>query len=464
MGLKSAYELASQRVIKTRYKKPQKEPIIEFVNDFEYPGEKSTKNEFSEAFINCKNGEPLNKESGEIMPIDTISQEAESVSYDGKVREAYWSGHFFDYGGFARMNRSMAFGLSNRNVRVKLEIQPYLNHVNQATMDELERMANIDIAEDAPKIFGVTVPLNLAHAGKKIIYTMIESSDKVHPDYAGKLNLSDEIWVATEYGKKILQNSNVYPPIYVMPLGVDVSRYTPDVGYMDFGQSMKAFKFLSVFRWSYRKGYDLLLRAYLKEFSAKDDVSLLLVSRPVNTLEVNGSQRIVEDFTAIKDSIGKTENEFPHVALYTKPIKERLMPTVYNACQAFTLISRGEGFGIPYCEAAAVGLPVIASNCSGHSDFLTNENSYLVDPEGYSQAKIAGNMSRMAKLCRFYEDQMFPEFGHKSIEQIKAHMRDVYENYDKAKEKAAKLRSRIVNNYTWDMSIDRVYNRLKEIS
>lgn len=467
MGLKSAYELASQRIVAPKFEKPEKESAIpDFVTDFEYPGveELPAKKEFSDAFIDSKTGDSINKEEIQLPTGDIRVQKPETVHYDEKVREVCWSGNFLDYGGFARMNRTMAFGLSNRNVKVQLDIQPYLTHVNKATQAELQRLVDNDISPDAPKVYGVTIPLDICHTGKKIVYTMIETSEKVHPDYSGKLNLVDEIWVATEYGKKILQKSNVYPPIYVMPLGVDVERYTSDAGYMDFGPAMKGFKFLSVFRWSYRKGYDLLLKAYLEEFSSEEDVSLLLVSRPVTTPEANGSQVIVDDFTAIKGYIGKNEEDLPHVALYTKPIKERMMPKVYNSCNAFVLISRGEGCGLPYLEAAAAGLPVIASNCSGHTDFLNEDNSYLVNPEGYTEANLSGNLSRMAKLCRFYEGQLFPHFGQESIEIIKANLREVHSNYEEAKKKAEKLKNLVVNNYTWDMAVDRVYNRLKEIN
>lgn len=465
--LKSAYELASRRVIASRYKRDDEEKpfTLDFVKDFEFPGEEPEQGEYANAFIE-KDGKPQSRVQVEEQPDmgDVKMQEAETIHYDDRIREIHWNGHFLDYGGFARMNRTMVFGLSNRNVKVKVEIEPYMTHVNKATQKQLEEMANYDIAEDAPKIYGVTVPLNICHPGKKILYTMIETSEKVHPDYAGKLNLVDEIWVATEYGKKIMKSSGVYPPIHVMPLGVDVGRYCPDTGIADFGPSVKDFRFLSVFRWSYRKGYDILLRAYMEEFSADDNVSLVLVSRAVECPESVGPQKIVEDFNAFKTTIDRPEEDLPHVILYGKPIHERDMPKFYNACDAFALISRGEGFGLPYCEAGAIGLPVIASNCSGHSDFLKEDNSFLVDPDDYVTAKTNGRLARMAKLCRFYEDQVFPDFGRPAIDKVREHMRYVYENREEANQKAQKLQSLVRNNYTWGMAVDRVYQRIRDIA
>ena len=42
--------------------------------------------------------------------------------------------------------------------------------------------------------------------------------------------------------------------------------------------SSKEFVFLSVFKWEYRKGWDVLLKAYLKEFSEADRVALYLLT------------------------------------------------------------------------------------------------------------------------------------------------------------------------------------------
>ena len=44
------------------------------------------------------------------------------------------------------------------------------------------------------------------------------------------------------------------------------------------------------------------------------------------------------------------------------------------------LPTRGEGWGLPIVEAMAMGLPVIATNHSGPSAYLTGDNSYPLTP------------------------------------------------------------------------------------
>lgn len=58
------------------------------------------------------------------------------------------------------------------------------------------------------------------------------------------------------------------------------------------------------------------------------------------------------------------------------------MVALYNSCDAFVLPSRGEGWGRPYMEAMACGLPTIGTRWSGQLEFMHDENSYLIDIDG----------------------------------------------------------------------------------
>jgi glycosyltransferase involved in cell wall biosynthesis len=44
--------------------------------------------------------------------------------------------------------------------------------------------------------------------------------------------------------------------------------------------------------------------------------------------------------------------------------------SLYRSVDAFVLPSRGEGWGRPYMEAMSMGLPVIATNWSGPTEFV----------------------------------------------------------------------------------------------
>lgn len=470
--MKTAYQLANERIIAPKHpKKEQKPKGFDFIkvdefdsredktvdvvgySDGKYAPETKLIEDPEEERKKQKTEEPMN---------DVKIQQPETINFTD-IMECCFCGSTKSYSGFSKMNRNFIFGLSNRNVKVKVEDYSSSFDVNGETQKQIKFLEDIEVSPKAPKIYSMTVPSEVTYTGRKIAYTMIESCS-LHKDYYNKLNLMDELWVPTNFGKKVMQKNNIHPPIYVMPLGVDVARYKPDCGIMDFGTSMKGFKFLCVSKYSARKGFDILLRAFMEEFSNDEDVSLLLVASPLNVRAgLSGNKALIEDFTFIKNSIGKTEQDLPHVALYTKPVHERDMPKIYNSCDAFCLISRGEGFSLTVMEAAACGLPVIASNVTAHTDYLKQDNAFLVEPDGYAEVKVNGNLSEVAKLCHFYVGQTFPDFSDTGVAQTRQHMRYVFENYKEAQEKANKLRNLIINNYTWDMAIDKVYNRLRDL-
>ena len=47
--------------------------------------------------------------------------------------------------------------------------------------------------------------------------------------------------------------------------------------------------------------------------------------------------------------------------------------------KGYIALTRGEGYGLPIVEAAASGLPIIATNFSGHLEFLKPESFLPVD-------------------------------------------------------------------------------------
>jgi glycosyltransferase involved in cell wall biosynthesis len=75
---------------------------------------------------------------------------------------------------------------------------------------------------------------------------------------------------------------------------------------------------------------------------------------------------------------------------------ETEVASLYKSKKIIGLISatRGEGFGLPLLEAAVAGLPVIATNWSGHKDFLDKGEWLAVDKKliPVPSAKIDGNI------------------------------------------------------------------------
>jgi len=377
-----------------------------------------------------------------------------------KVPAVHWGGPMFDYGGYARMNRTYIIKLHAMGAVVRTIPMQTIENVNKPTSDFLRGLSNVKLSNKYPRVYGMTIPDLLAHGGMKILYTMMETSKRIHPELVDRYNMADELWVPCTWNIEVFKNSGVQVPIKLFPLGVDTGVFHPDGEKMDLPG--RTFKFLSVFGWSYRKGFDVMIQAFLEEFDKDEDVTLLLSTRFEG--QAGKKKRILDDFAHIRSLVGKPDSRLPHVSLHNGYTSDADMPKLYRSCSCFVLPSRGEGQGLPYMEAGACGLPVIASDHGGQRDFLDSEVAYMVEPDGYfTSRRTDPPFKNMAWISHFYENQEFPDYGRKAIDALRAHMRDVYGNYGEAKRKAALLRRRLEDNFDWHTCVERVYARLQQI-
>jgi glycosyltransferase involved in cell wall biosynthesis len=147
----------------------------------------------------------------------------------------------------------------------------------------------------------------------------------------------------------------------------------------------------------------------------------------------------------------------PHLVLCNSVVPDEAMPFVYSHAKAFTLLSRGEGWGLPYCEAAACGIPIIGSFHGGQAAFLREEDSFLVKPDRVVNADPSMFWSDL------YEGTRFVDYSDVVIDEAAEKMRYVYEHYTEAKQKAETCRKRITSEFTWDKSAKKMYNRIIEL-
>ncbi len=150
------------------------------------------------------------------------------------------------------------------------------------------------------------------------------------------------------------------------------------------------FEFLSIFKWEYRKGWDLLLEAYWNTFDKDDSVVLRLRTYMPpweHEKDINITHH-AEAFARQTMGVHSLDELAPVVwetgknsALLSDSLTRPDVRDLLGSADCFVLPTRGEGWGLPIAEAMAMRVPTIVSQCPGPRAYATNDNAYLIPPE-----------------------------------------------------------------------------------
>jgi glycosyltransferase involved in cell wall biosynthesis len=247
-----------------------------------------------------------------------------------------------------------------------------------------------------------------------IVRTMLEVS-KIPQAWVYKLNKMDEVWIPNKFNYNSFINSGVKrDKLFIIPSPVDFS-YSNESSIFQF-KSKKRFKFFSIFNYDvrHRKGFDILLKAYIETFSRKDDVCLVIKTK-----------NSIEDIRREYNLIGN----IPEIEIINKIIKRNELLSIYRGVNCFVLPSRGEGIGRTYLDALMMGVPIIATGWSGNTDFLNKENSFSIK---YKLVEI--EKKHFLKYPGFYGSK----WAEPDVEDLKKIMKFVYNQFSVAQKKAEK--------------------------
>ncbi len=196
--------------------------------------------------------------------------------------------------------------------------------------------------------------------GRNVVWAIFEH-DKLAPGFVNWLNHADLVWAPSAWAKNILLTHGLpATKVAVVPAGVDAEIYHPHCRPWNETQSPAKFRFLMLGKFEERKGYTQLLDAFVKAFGKNPKVELLIKGDYFIDEERKGA--MLHDFV-------KSYNA-PNIRLLTGAASQEDLFVIYNIADAFVFPSRAEGWGLPLIEAMATGLPAIATNYSGQTEFL----------------------------------------------------------------------------------------------
>ncbi len=264
-------------------------------------------------------------------------------------------------------------------------------------------------------------------------------TDRIPDSWVPELNKFDEVWVQCTFNLVTFEQSGIVRPMVLIPNFFDESQYQP-MGYKYPLRSNYSYRFLSVFDLRERKGYDILLWAYLNEFSKRDDVELVIKIRSGKTLPM------------LKDVLSRhPKNEIyrPAIQIISHMMSPFELFGLYRTCDAFVLPTRGEGWGRPFFEAMLMQMPVIGTNWSGQTDFMNEDNSYPI---------------RVDKLVPVQHNPSLK--GHywaqPSMKDLRAKMRYVQKHPKEAMKKGILARKYLLSNFSMKEAAQKVVREIEK--
>lgn len=286
-----------------------------------------------------------------------------------------------DASGYGEMQRRILLALEDLGWKITLRPFKSLNIRIQdpANAKRLQKMEGRPLPPPgSPQLFFCPAPIFTPNPNYyNIGFTMTEW-DLISQEWVAKCNSMDEVWVPSRFNYETFRACGVFPgKLHIMHLGVDANHFKP----VETPGAKQKFVFISSFELIPRKACDVLLEAFCEEFDSLEPVKLIIKAyENYGRYDPQG-----KTLSNLASHIVQKHPRAPAICLQKEIRPYPDLPALYQQADCYVSVSRGEGWNLPAMEAMACGKPVIALNWSGHTEFLTADNSFLVNVPGLEE-------------------------------------------------------------------------------
>lgn len=302
----------------------------------------------------------------------------------------------------------------------------------------------------------ITIPNEFQSVGKyNIGCTAGIESNLCKPEWIEGLNRMDINWVSSNFAKNTFENTKyerrnkktekvegfikLEKPIKVVFEGANLDIYKPitskEIKTINLEEIKESFCYLFVGHWMQgayghdRKNVGKTVKAFFETFKNQKQKPALILKASVGVASYISRDEILNRIKQIRKSVNATD--LPNVYVLNGEFSDQEMNELYNHPKVKSMISftKGEGYGRPLLEFSLTGKPIIASNWSGHTDFLKTSFTSLVGGELENVDSSAANdwlikeskwfKAHDAEIGRMLKDvyKKYKQYGVKSKQQ-----------------------------------------------
>lgn len=295
---------------------------------------------------------------------------------------------------------------------------PYSVHVTAGI--ETDRVSANWLMKTSKGIDKIIVPSNHSRAG--LVNTRYEVINK-NTREASILYCASDVTVVP------------YPVKTVEPSNLDFSTSTD-------------FNFLSIAMLGPRKNIQNTIKWFCEEFK-DENVGLILKT----SISSGGPMDKESTLNAINRAIPEGERKCKVYLLHGN-LEESEVQSLYNRedIHAYVTATHGEGYGLPVFEAACAGMPIIATDWSAHTEFLSaplKEGGKVKTKKLF--AKVDYELKEIPKTA-IWKDVLIEgsKWAYPKERSFKEQMRKVYKNYGMYKKWAEVLKLKVVEDFAED--------------
>ena len=286
----------------------------------------------------------------------------------------------------------------------------------------------------------------------------VVETDICNPKWVEACNKMNHVIVPSNFTKSVLARSGqLNTQVTVIPEWFD-KRIANNTSFkeIDLGPIDTDFNFMIISQLNAnnavddRKNIFHTVKWLCEEFKGDKNVGIFLKTNAGKgtTIDKKITKNLLKQMIA---AIGK--KEFPRIYLIHGNMKKEEVSCLYSheKVNCFVSATRGEGYGLPIIDAAASGMPIVATNWSGHLDYLGDDFTKV-------DYKLVPISDQKEDKRIFFKGAQWAEPDSKDF---KFKVRNVVKDYPSQKEKANKLKKSVLENYN-SSAIKEQYSNLFE--